>query len=85
MAERPHKRRVLHDIVGEILQNAKDGARKTHIMYSSNLSFSQTERYLDALKKAGFITENSGIWKTTQKGLHVVEACEVCKRLLETV
>jgi len=81
MAELPRKKRVRHDIIVEILQNARDGARKTHIMYQVNLSHIQNEKYLSALKKAGFITENSGVWKTTEKRLHVIEACKLCQRL----
>ena len=84
MADPPRKRRVRQDIIIEILQSAKDGAKKTHIMYKDNLSFSQLEKYLNALKNGGFITEKSGIWKTTEKGLHVIEACKMCRRLLES-
>jgi len=40
----------------EILQNAKIGIKKTHIMFKVGLSFSQLEQYLSALKNAGFIT-----------------------------
>jgi len=86
MTERPHKRRrVRHDIIVEILQNAKDGAKKSHIMYEAKLSFSQLELYLNALKNEGFISEKSGIWKTTEKGLHAIEACKICHRLIEKV
>jgi len=41
------------------------------------------EKYLNALKEADFITEESGIWKTTEKGFHVIEACEICHRLIK--
>lgn len=85
MAEGPRKRRARHDIIIEILQNAKDGAKKTSIMYKTNLSFFQLERYLSALTKKGFVAENSGIWKTTKKGLYVIEACKICHSLMEKV
>jgi len=85
MTERPRRRRARHDIIMEILKNAKNGAKKTNIMYKSSLSFDQLEKYLTALKKAGFITEKSGIWETTEKGLHVIEACEICLRLTEEI
>jgi len=83
MADRSDKRRSRHDIIADILEDAKDGTRKTHIMYRVNLSYSQNERYLTALKKAGFISEENGVWKTTEKGLHVLEACKLCRRLCE--
>jgi len=69
----------------EVLKAAKNGVKKTHIMYKASLSFDQLKQYLNALKKENLITEESGIWKTTEKGLHVIEACELCQRLLEEV
>jgi predicted transcriptional regulator len=78
MTERSRRRRARHDIIMEILKTAKGGEKKTQIMYKARLSFSQLEQYLNALKNGGFITEESGVWRTTQKGLHVIEACEIC-------
>jgi len=78
MTERSRRRRARHDIIMEILRTAKGGEKKTQIMYKARLSFSQLEQYLNALKKGGFITEESGVWRTTEKGLHVIEACEIC-------
>jgi len=69
----------------EILEIAKNGAKKTEIMYKANLSFSQVKRYLNALKKAGLITEKSRIWQTSEKGLHVIDACDICHSLMEEV
>jgi predicted transcriptional regulator len=85
MAERSRKRRARHDIIMEILKTAKGGEKKTQIMYKARLSFSQLEQYLNALKKGGFITEEAGVWRTTEKGLHVIGACEICLRLTEEV
>jgi len=81
----PRKRRVRHDIIMEILKIAKNGAKKTEIMYKANLSFFQVEQYLNALKKADFITEKSGIWKTSKEGLYVIDACKICHSLIEKV
>jgi predicted transcriptional regulator len=69
----------------EILKTAKGGEKKTQIMYKARLSFSQLEQYLNALNDAGFITEKSGVWRTTEKGLHVIEACEICLRFTREV
>ena len=85
MTERPRRRRARHDIIMKMLEIAKDGEKKTNIMYKARLSFSQLEQYLGALEKAGFITERSGAWTTTEKGLHVIEACEICLRLTKQV
>jgi len=85
MTERPHRRRARHDIIMKILKTAKNGEKKTNIMYKARLSFSQLRQYIDALEKSGFITERSGIWNTTKKGLHTIEACEICLRLTEEI
>lgn len=74
-----------HDIIMEILKGAVKGAKKTVLMYKANLSFHQLERYLNHLSTAGFIEEESGVWKTTEKGLHVIDACEICLRLIKEV
>jgi len=81
----PRKKRARHDIIMEILKAAKKGTKKTHIMYKARLSFELREKYLNALKEADFITEESGIWKTTEKGLHVIKACEICQRFIGEV
>lgn len=75
------RRREAHDIVVAILEMAMRGQRKTHIMTKVGLSYSQLKKYLNCLKEQGFITEKSGIWKTTKKGIHVIEACELCRRI----
>jgi predicted transcriptional regulator len=69
----------------EVLKAAENGVKKTKIMYKASLSFNQLKQYLNALKKEDFITEKSGIWKTTEKGLHVIKACKICHRLLEEI
>jgi predicted transcriptional regulator len=83
MPDSSPRRRGRHDIVMEVLKSAINGAKKTTIMYKANLSFTQLENYLNALKEADFLTEESGIWKTTEKGLHVIEACKICSRLMK--
>jgi predicted transcriptional regulator len=69
----------------EIPKVAEPGVKKTHIMYKVELSFDQLKRYLSALDKAGFINHQYQTWKTTEKALHTIEACELCQRLLEEV
>lgn len=81
MTKRLGRRRARHDIIMQILKIAKGGRKKTQIMQLAQLSFQQLKRYLNALNHAGFILEESGIWKTTEKGLHAIEACEICLRL----
>ncbi len=80
--ERKKSRRVRHDIVSEILETALQGARKTHIMYKTNLSYFQLIDYLSAMKKSNLIKEESGIWQTTESGKKVIDACKACKNLM---
>jgi len=69
----------------EILKIGRKGAKKTNIMYKARLSHTQLEKYLRALERENFIAEESGVWKTTEKGLYVIEACKLCQRLVEEV
>jgi len=79
------RRRTRYDIIMDVLKIAKNGIAKTNIMYKAKLSYTQLEQYLEALEKAGFIKEESGSWTTTEKGLHVIEACKICQRLVREV
>jgi predicted transcriptional regulator len=83
MSEQAFERRARHGIIMEILKSAINGEKKTVIMYKAKLSFTQLEKYLPALEEAGFITQESGIWRTTQEGLHVIDACRICHRLMK--
>ena len=68
-----HRGRV--DIIANILREAAKGAKKTHIMYRSNLSFRQLQTYLDFLLDRGLLRRlergsggGSGLFQTTAKG-----------------
>jgi len=77
------RRRERHEIIMEILKIATNGTRKTKIMENVGLSGIQLKEYMNSLKKAEFISEKSGIWKTTEKGLQVIEACKICHALVK--
>ncbi len=68
------------DIMADILDQARTGARKTRIMYNCNLSFRQLKVYLDFLLKRSFLTlvvsaeEKSRVFRTTKKGLTFLES-----------
>jgi len=76
------KRRSDIEIIGEILQLSKEGAKKTEILYQGNMSFSQLQHYLSFLLDKNIIEENvverdngkSGkIYVTTEKGNNLLE------------
>ena len=75
------KRRSEIEIIGEILQLSKDGAKKTEILYKSNMSFVQLQNYLSFLIDKNIIKENivksnngkSGkFYITTEKGKNLL-------------
>jgi len=78
-----NRRRSFLEIVAEILQVAKNGAKKTRIMYSSNLNYALTGEYLTYLLGAGFLSEGSS-FHTTEKGLQFLQVYQSLDLLLNT-
>jgi predicted transcriptional regulator len=91
---RPYRNRI--QIAADILEIAKEGCRKTRIMYLGNLSFDLLEKYLDLLQNYGLIEIRSDDEKTyhaTEKGHQFLkdyyelqkysEIVETKKRVLE--
>jgi predicted transcriptional regulator len=76
--------------MANILQAAEDGARKTRIMYESNLSFRQLHVYLKYMLNLGLLeavsqkTEYgvSNVFKVTRKGKAFIEAYLEIKALI---
>jgi predicted transcriptional regulator len=68
------------DIMADILDQARHGAKKTRIMYTCNLSFRQLKVYLDFLLIRNFLTlavsgeEKSRVFRATEKGLAFLES-----------
>lgn len=57
------------DIIADMLTVVSDGARKTHIMYTANLSYTLLIRYLTDVIDMGLVrNENGNIFKLTAKG-----------------
>jgi predicted transcriptional regulator len=70
-------------IIAEILQAAKNGAKKTHIMYQCNLSYRQTNRFLTFLLETGFLRIGNS-YDTTEKGLQFLQIYQTLELLLNT-
>ena len=66
------KRRSYIEICAEILRLAREGAKKTHLVYKANLNFVLLGKYLLRMEKAGLVTYDRQIVKTTEKGLEYV-------------
>jgi len=75
------KRRTRHEIVAEILETARGGAIKTHIMYKAKLSYAQLNDYLPLLVEKGFL-ENLTIMKNRQTK-HILKTSELGEKFLE--
>lgn len=76
------KRRSEIEIIGDILDLSKNGAKKTEILYQGNMNFSQLQNYLDFLIEKNFVEEgtivnengtSSKIYVTTEKGNDLLE------------
>ena len=64
------------EIAAGILEIAKNGSRKTRIMYLGNLSFDLLQKYLDMLVNLGLLqmrSEKEKIYVATEKGRRFLE------------
>jgi len=52
-----NNRRSNLEIIADMLRVGENGAGKTEIMYSANMSYSQIQKYLGFLMSHGFITK----------------------------
>ena len=75
------KRRDRHEIVAEILETARGGAIKTHIMYKAKLSYAQLNEYLSWLLEKGFL-QNLTIMRNRQMK-HILKTSEQGEQFLQ--
>jgi len=75
------------EIIKLILQssNTTGGSYKTKIMYEAYLSFSQLEEYLALLRRNGLMeyNETSATFRTTEKGLRLLELCNKLHEIVD--
>ena len=50
-------RRDTLKIISDILENMREPRRLTHLLYASNLSYTQLIKYLKIVKEMGLVTE----------------------------
>jgi len=43
------------------------------------------DKFLELLRKEGFLVEKQGIWYTTEKGQGMLEFCEKCHEILRGI
>jgi predicted transcriptional regulator len=56
-------------IIADILSVVRDGAKKTHVMYQANLSFTLLKRYLTEVLEAGLVRcDDEDGYRLTRRG-----------------
>jgi predicted transcriptional regulator len=83
-----NQRRSNKEIKGDMLKVGENGAGKTEIMYSANMSYSQIQKYLSFLIGHGFIDRveigNPVVtYQVTEKGLALLRSIETILEVLE--
>lgn len=61
------------DIMAEILEISRLGAKKTWIVYKANLNFKLVKEYLDELMEKRLINFDGSLYETTDQGLDFLE------------
>ncbi len=84
---RVNRRRSDIEIIADMLEVGENGAGKTEIMYSANMSYAQIQKYLGYLVAQGFIDKMkmgnpSVTYKVTDNGLKLLELIGSIKEML---
>lgn len=82
------RRRSNIEIIGDMLRVGENGAGKTEIMYSANMSYTQLQKYLNFLVGHSFIDRvevgNPVItYRVTQKGAALLQSINTVLEVLE--
>jgi predicted transcriptional regulator len=83
------QRRSNVEIIADMLRVGENGAGKTEIMYTANMSYHQIQKYLEYLVSQGFITkvniDNTMIaYQVTESGLKLLKAIDTLLEMLES-
>jgi predicted transcriptional regulator len=83
------RRRSNIEIIADMLRVGENGAGKTEIMYTANMSYSQIQKYLDYLVNHGFINkvkvDNTMVaYRVTDSGLKLLRVIDTLMRMLES-
>ncbi len=82
-----NNRRSNIEIIADMLKVGENGAGKTEIMYSTNMSYSQIQKYLGFLISHGFITKMkmgnpSVTYHVTESGLKLLKSIDSVREML---
>ncbi len=84
---RVNRRRSDIEIIADMLKVGENGAGKTEIMYSANMSYAQIQKYLGYLMAQGFVDKMkmgnpSVTYQVTDSGLKLLELIGRIKEML---
>ena len=82
------RRRSNIEVICEMLRLGENGAGKTEIMYSANMSYAQLQKYLGFLLSQGLVNKLSNgnpipTYHLTEKGLRLLRSIEVVLKALD--
>ena len=84
---RVNRRRSDIEIIADMLKVGENGAGKTEIMYSANMSYRQIQKYLGYLMASGFVDKMkmgnpSVTYQVTDSGLKLMQLISNIKEML---
>ncbi len=82
------RRRSNIEIIADMLRVGENGAGKTEIMYTANMSYSQIQKYLEYLVNQGFVNkvnmDNTLVaYQVTDSGFKLLKAIDTLMAMLE--
>ncbi|OGO18448.1 MAG: hypothetical protein A2Z15_02790 [Chloroflexi bacterium RBG_16_50_11] len=83
------QRRSNIEIIADMLRVGENGAGKTEIMYTANMSYNQIQKYLSYLVNQGFINkinidDNVIAYQVTDSGLKLLKTIDTLMAMLES-
>ncbi|MBN1160393.1 MAG: hypothetical protein JXA17_00375 [Dehalococcoidales bacterium] len=83
------QRRSNIEIIADMLRVGENGAGKTEIMYTANMSYHQIQKYLGYLIDQGFINrvniDNSMVvYQVTESGFKLLKAIDTLLNMIES-
>jgi predicted transcriptional regulator len=83
------RRRSNIEIIADMLRVGENGAGKTEIMYTANMSYTQIQKYLDYLVNHGFINkvkvDNTMVaYQVTDSGFKLLRVIDTLMKMLES-
>jgi len=81
------RRRSNIEIIADMLRAGENGAGKTEIMYTANMSYSQIQKYLEYLVSQGFVNKvnmdkTMVAYQVTDSGLKLLKAIDTLMEML---